>query len=159
MISYDLFLVRQSCFIQLDEQILRPFVVVRKTGGHFLLDRATVIIYNLANQTSPSLPTHPVPVEAESQAVQLLPHGLDIAEVTQGGNVGTKMAQAGHWQDGTGAYTYFLVHSSGSRPLSMAAFSAGSPKASHPIGFITCISEKVCVIHSWEIHIWIFYIK
>lgn len=35
------------------------------------------------------------------------------------------------------SFTYLLVQSSGSRPLSIAAFSAGSPKASQPIGFNT----------------------
>lgn len=45
------------------------------------------IVYNRANQTSPSLHTHPVPVKAKSEAVQLLPHGLDITEATQSGNV------------------------------------------------------------------------
>lgn len=85
----NLFLVCQSCFIQLDEQILRPPVVVWKTGGHFLLGKATVgqrlIVHNRANWKK--LLSHPVPVKAKSEAVQLLPHGLDVTEVTQGGNV------------------------------------------------------------------------
>ena len=29
-----------------------------------------------------SVPTHPVPVEAEAEAVQLLPHGPDVTEET-----------------------------------------------------------------------------
>lgn len=30
--------------------------------------------------SSSSLPTHPVPVEAKAEAVELLPHGLDVTE-------------------------------------------------------------------------------
>lgn len=39
-------------------------------------------------KSSSSLSTHPVPVEAESEAVQLLTHGLDITEeATQSSSV------------------------------------------------------------------------
>lgn len=38
--------------------------------------------------SSSSVPTHPVPVEAKAEAVQLLAHGLDITEeTTQSSNV------------------------------------------------------------------------
>lgn len=46
-----------------------------------------LIVHNRENQERPSPPTHPVPVEAKSEAVQLLPHGLDVTAVTQSGNV------------------------------------------------------------------------
>lgn len=39
-------------------------------------------------------------------------------------------------------YWYLLVQCSGSRPRSMAAFSAGRPKASQPIGFRTCRKKQ-----------------
>lgn len=36
----------------------------------------------------PSLPTHTFPVEAKAKAVQLLPHGPDVAaEAAQGGGI------------------------------------------------------------------------
>lgn len=41
---------------------------------------------------------------------------------------------------------YLLVHCSGSRPRSIAAFSAGSPKASQPMGFSTCGCSQMFTI-------------
>lgn len=37
-----LFLICESCFKELDKQILRPPVIVWKTGGHFLSGKARV---------------------------------------------------------------------------------------------------------------------
>ena len=37
-----LFLISQSCFEELDEQILGPPVVIWGTGGHFLSDRDVI---------------------------------------------------------------------------------------------------------------------
>lgn len=45
------------------------------------------IVYNTSNKSGSSFPTHPVPVEAKSEAVQLFPHGLDVTEVTQSASV------------------------------------------------------------------------
>lgn len=43
---------------------------------------------NLGLMLRPSLPTHTFPVEAKAKAVQLLPHGPDVAaEAAQGGGI------------------------------------------------------------------------
>lgn len=104
-------------------------------------ERKATVSFTVENRKLSSSPpaSHPVPVEAEAQAVQLLPHGLDVAaRKTQSSAMSSYAATMSANRHQMGRETNLLVHSSGSRPLSMAAFSAGSPKASQPIGFSTC---------------------
>lgn len=85
----------------------------RRITGHFLM-----------------LSTYPVPVEVDAGLKQLLAHRRDIPKPIRSGNV-----------VGVCEAAYVSVHWAGSTPRSIAAFSAGSPNASHPIGWITLYLE------------------
>ena len=82
--------------------------------------------------------TYPIPVEVQSQAGHLGSHGGDIT--TQKSS--STLSYTDLLLTYTNIYIYSImshsrVHEAGSIPRSMAAFSAGRPKASHPIGWST----------------------
>lgn len=155
--SYHLFLVCQSCFIQLDEQILRPLVVVRVTGGDFLVGKATVrwAVYGLQQSTSDrSLVSYP-PCPSRSKV-----RGCPAAP-----------SWTGYYWGDTGLKVVTLVQRNwGLRlPLGPLLWIEASldgcvfrwKTESVPTHWIQHlhIRKEGWVTHSWEIYIWTFYIE